>query len=334
MKTALVVRHGALGDAVQTSSVVKGLHDQGYLVDVLAQAPQHVVLENNPYINKLIVLEKDQVQNKDLHEFWSYLGSKYDAWFNLCEVVEGSLLAMPGRTVHWWSPKARETLMNHSYTKMMHQVAGIPDVLQMKVFTTEVEQNRVKRHLGGGLNIFMPLFGSSVHKISGSYVDIIFRLLDTYPEATIHTVGGGDSGPILEEPFADEPRVKKHCGVLSVRDTIALGQQCDIAIGPETGFMNAVACEDLPKVLILSHSTPENYVGWKNTAYAYSSNTRCKGRGDNEAMACHQLHYSWEHCTQALTPGGEESGVAQCQADISVDYLWHLITTLLEERRG
>jgi hypothetical protein len=98
--------------------------------------------------------------------------------------------------------------------------------------------------------------------------------------------------------------------------------------------MNAVACEDLPKVLILSHSTPENYVGWKNTAYAYSSNTRCKGRGDNEAMACHQLHYSWEHCTQALTPGGEESGVAQCQADISVDYLWHLITTLLEERRG
>lgn len=313
-KTVLVVRHGAIGDGIQASSVVKGLHDQGYDVDVLAQAPQHVVYENNPYVRNLIVVERDQIANQELTQFWSYLGSKYDKWVNLCESVEGTLLAMPGRTPHFWNPKTRELYMNHSYCGLMHSLAGVPDKLQMKFFPTPSELSAARSRLRGKLNVFCPLAGSSVHKVWPGIDQLFARILLEYPEAHIYTAGD-DKSKIIEAPWANEKRIHRYSGDLSIRDTITLGMLCDIAIGPETGFMNAVACEDMPKLLILSHSTAKNYADWPNTTYIRSADTSCPGRGNNEAEACHQLHYGWDHCKNA-------GGVAQCQADISIDYVW------------
>lgn len=330
--TVLVVRHGAIGDGIQASSVVKGLHDQGYDVDVLAQAPQHVVYENNPFIRNLIVVDRDQIPNQELFAYWSYLGSTYDKWVNLCESVEGSLLAMPGRTPHSWNPKTRELYMNYSYCGLMHSLAGVPDTLQMKMFCTPKELSEARGRLRGKLNVFVPLAGSSVHKIWPGIDPLFARILTTYPDAHIYTVGD-DKGKLIEAPWANEKRIHRCCGDLSIRDTIALGQLCDIAIGPETGFMNAVACELMPKLLILSHSTAKNYSDWVNTTYIRSANTICPGRGNNDAEACHQLHYGWDHCKKAIIDGREE-GIAQCQADISIDYVWDQFVQAVDSIKG
>jgi len=55
---------------------------------------------------------------------------------------------------------------------------------------------------------------------------------------------------------------------------------------------------------------------WVNTTSLWARNTNCKGRGKNEAPACHQLHYGWDNCDRV--PDGEEgAGTAVCQRDIS-----------------
>jgi ADP-heptose:LPS heptosyltransferase len=99
-----------------------------------------------------------------------------------------------------------------------------------------------------------------------------------------------------------------------------------VVIGPETGVLNAAACMDLIKIVFLSHSTHENLTrDWKNVISIESENTSCPGRGENAAPACHQLHYGWAHCKKH-----EESGVAQCQADITVDEVWEHVDWALQ----
>jgi ADP-heptose:LPS heptosyltransferase len=102
--------------------------------------------------------------------------------------------------------------------------------------------------------------------------------------------------------------------------------QADMAIGPETGLMNAAAIHDYPKVIFLSHSSEENLSrDWPNTTALWSKETTCPGRGENEAPACHQLHYTWEHCKRT------ENGVAQCQQDIPFDQAYEAIWSALNE---
>jgi hypothetical protein len=78
--------------------------------------------------------------------------------------------------------------------------------------------------------------------------------------------------------------------------------------------------------VFLSHSTHENLTrDWVNTFAIASAETSCPGRGNNEAPACHQMHYTWEHCKQFRQEGHPQDGTAQCQADIDGEGAWELI---------
>ena len=86
------------------------------------------------------------------------------------------------------------------------------------------------------------------------------------------------------------------------------------------------------KVVILSHSTVNNLTrDWDNTASIWSASTTCPGRGKNEALACHQLHYNWDFCQQAKTPDGQGTGVAQCQYDIPAEAVYDAISEALQK---
>jgi hypothetical protein len=83
---------------------------------------------------------------------------------------------------------------------------------------------------------------------------------------------------------------------------------------------------DVSKVCLLSHSSYKNLTrDWKNTIAIASENTSCPGRGENEAPACHQLHFGWAHCKK-----DEETGTAQCQADISTEEVWKHVDWCLQ----
>jgi hypothetical protein len=83
--------------------------------------------------------------------------------------------------------------------------------------------------------------------------------------------------------------------------------------------------------VFLSHSTHENLTrDWVNTTSIASKATSCPGRGDNEAPACHQMHYGWEHCKQFRSEGDAQDGTAQCQADIDGAAAWDLIRRAIE----
>ena len=335
-RSCALVRYGAYGDLLQCSSVAAGLKKQGYHVTLYTSPPAHEILLHDPNIDAFSLQDRDQVPNHLLGEFWGYEAKKYDKWINLSESVEGTLLSIPGRTVHFWSPAARHALMNHNYVEMSHRIAGVPHDPQVRFFPTVAEQDWARKErarLGGDPLVLWALSGSSVHKTWGGLDATIASILVEFPQAHVLLVGGPDC-IILESGWEKEPRVIRRSGVYSIRETLSIVQEVDIMIGPETGVMNAGSNLKIPKVVFLSHSSHENLTrDWENTYAIASVGTECPGRGKNEAPACHQMHYDWSFCKQHRKEGDPQDGTAQCQADINGDEAWALIRNAIRSTR-
>ena len=327
-KTACVVRYGAYGDLMMASSVWAGLKKQGYHVTVFASPPGSDVIMHDPHIDKLVLFDKDQVPNGDLGPFWEVQKKKYDKWVNLCESVEGTFLALPGRGQHAWPPAVRHTQMDCNYVQFAHELAGLPHEPDIHFYPTPDERKWAEdtRHkMGGDLVVMWSLAGSSVHKTWAWLDHILASILLHFPAAQIVLVGGPDCA-ILEAGWENEPRVHKKSGQWKMRETLAFINECDLIIGPETGVLNAAACLDVSKICFLSHSSHNNLTrDWKNVISLSSENTTCPGRGNNEAPACHQMHYGWANCKK-----DEETGMAQCQADISIAEVWKNVDWCLQ----
>lgn len=325
-KTCGVVRYGAFGDLLQASSVLAGLKKQGYHITLYSSPPGDDVVKYDPNIDAFYTQDKDQVPNHYLGEFWEYQRKKYDKWVNLSETVEGTFLAMPGRAVHGFPPKLRERLMNHNYLEMQHAVAGIPHDPQVRFYPTAAETGwaRAERAKMGEYVIGWPLAGSSVHKTWGGLDNILASLMLQFPQVDV-VLMGGDACKLLEAGWENEPRIKKTSGKWSIRQSLAFLQHVDMVIGPETGTVNSVSQLSIPKVVFLSHSTHENLTrDWVNVYPLYSKSTICPGRGNNEALACHQMHYGWDNCKRT------ENGISQCMEDLTVQEAWNVICPLVK----
>lgn len=331
-KTCAVVRYGAIGDLIQASSVFAALKKQGYHITLYTSPPGDAVVRHDPHIDEFYLQDKDQVPNHLLGEYWAYHRKKYDKWVQLSESVEGSLLALPGRALHEWPPALRHSFLNRNYLEVQHEIAQVPYEPLMRFYPTEEERKwaRKERSKMGRFVIGWPVSGSSVHKTWGGLDNVIASIMLDFPGVDVVLLGN-EASKILEQGWEKEKRVHRRSGVWSVRESLAFMQEVDMAIGPETGVMNSVAMLSYPKVVFLSHSTDENLTrDWVNTHVLISENTVCPGRGNNEAPACHQLHYSWQYCKAT------EDKVSQCQADITVEHayrvIWHSITWALERK--
>jgi predicted SAM-dependent methyltransferase/ADP-heptose:LPS heptosyltransferase len=349
-KTCGLVRYGAIGDMMQAASVIAALKEQGYHVTLYcAEGNGYDTIKGDPHVDDFYIQGRGQVPDAWLGPFWKYHSAKYDKWVNLCESVEGGLLVMTDRPVDTYSAAVRHELLDWNYVDRQHLIAGVPDAPhRIHFYATPEERKWAKKEhdafgsFSSSILVMWSLSGSSVHKTWPWLDNAISGMLVDFPEITVVLVGGED-GVVLEQGWEGSPRVHRRSGKYSVRESLSLAQVSDVVIGPETGVLNAVSMESMPKVVFLSHSSQENLTKhWVNTHSLASLGTHCQGRGKDEAPACHRLHHNWGRCTEApAIPGTEKmhgrkgSGVAQCQYDISAQdaykVIWHVIQWRLEE---
>ncbi len=341
-KTAAVIRYGAFGDLMQASSIFAGLKQQGYNVTLYSSPPGSDVIENDPNLDRIILQDKDQVPNGNLGDFWHYIEKKYDKFINLSESVEGTWLALPDRIHASWSKDLRHKYLNKNYLEFQHELAGVPHNPQIKFYPTAEEMDWAKkeRQRMGRFVVMWSLAGSSIHK-AWPYVDnVIASILLQYAhmDPTIVLVGGAESA-ILEAGWQNEKRVVKTCGKWGIRNSLSFLYVCDMVVGPETGLLNAAACMDVPKVVLLSHSSAENLTrDWKNTAALAPKNTSC--------YPCHMMHYNWTHCHKDEDKDCKDcdanekqfkarcclkhKGGALCQSNISAQDCWDAMTPIMD----
>lgn len=318
-KTAAVVRYGAFGDLIQASSILPALKEQGYHVTMYTVPRGQDVVKADPHIDAWVIQDPDQVPNNLLKEFWDHEAKKYDKWINLSASVEETLLAVPNKINHTWPHTMRHKYLNENYLEFTHNLAEVPMPARPKFYPTSEEREWAKKQRKEiGPSILYVMTGSSVHKVWPHMDSLLARIFLKFPHMRVVTVGQ-EIETYLEEPWKNEPRVIRKAGKWSIRQTMAFAQECDIVIGPETGVLNAVSHEPMRKVCFLSHSSPENLTrDWVNTAALEPVDTPC--------YPCHRMHYGWEFCNKS-----EETGVALCASNISVDRAWNAIEDCLRK---
>lgn len=332
-KRALVIRLGAIGDAIICSSIFPLLKEQGYHVTVNCKPGTHDILRHDPHVDEWFIQETDFVPNQELGAQWASLSERYDKIINLCESVEGALLQMPGRLTHSYPDDVRRTLYGDvSYLGRTHDIAGVARVYNPRFYATEQETKWAKALKKAWTRNEVPLItwaiaGSAAHKIYPWVAVVIKWLLE---KTSFHIALTGDKGvgdtlqnAILEadkyEGF-DMTRVHGMAGKWTIRETLALAQQSDVVIGPETGVLNAVSFEPaVAKVLYLSHSSAANIGNdWINTTVLEPEAELCP------CFPCHRLHSNWEFCHQS-----EKTHAALCASSIRPETVFAAIMTSL-----
>ena len=328
-KTIALTRFGAaIGDILLVSSVAAGLKEQGYHVTLFSSPPADQVILTDPNIDRLIVQDDGQVPNEWLGDYWCYWRSRFERWVNLSECMETTLLANPGRMTYEWAPAARHKLMNLNYLEVQHMLARVPHDPQVRFYATDEEgqwADRMERKLLGDREtciVGWVMSGSARTHKAWPYLDpTLTALLRLMPHVRV-VLMGAPKDVELAKGWENKERVTVAAGNWTLRQTLTFASYCHVMVGPETGIMNAVSGMWMPKIVFLSHSTHENLTrDWVNTCALHAPETKCPGRGNNEAPACHQMHYTFEPACRRH----EGLGVAQCQAEITPERVWPIL---------
>lgn len=306
-KRVCIVRYGGFGDMLQAAGLFPLFKAEGYHVTVMTTPKGQDIIRHDPNVDAWIIQDENQVPNPALHDYWAAWERRFTRFVQLSESIEGTLLAMPGRANHAWPHAVRHRHLNRNYLEWTAELAQIDGIPKGRFYPTPAEMERATAQLArhGGDDSFHVVFalaGSSVHKFTPYQDAVIARLLIERPEAVVYLVGD-EACKILETGWEQEPRVVCLSGELSIRDTLTLAQCADLVLGPETGVLNAVAFEAMPKIVLLSHSSHENLTKhWQNCIPL---------AGEVPCYPCHRLHYGSRFC-----PQDEATGAALCQMAI------------------
>ena len=193
-KTCAIFRMGAWGDALQMTSVLKGLKDQGYHVTIITNSKTEEALRHEPLIDTFLLQDIEQVPNHLLREYWAHLRKKYNRFINLSESVENKFLAVHDDPVFFWPQKARHAVMNGNYSETTHYIAQVPwnGIPESRFVATDDEMKWAysqRAEIGGNPVILWAITGSAINKVYPHMDAVIEGLVKEYPSCRIVTVG-------------------------------------------------------------------------------------------------------------------------------------------------
>lgn len=324
-KRCLVFRTGAFGDAIMASSVLPGLKEQGYKISFYSHDRGAEVISHDPHVDEVVAVGDKQVPDEEMNDYWKAIGARFDRVVNFTNAVESRTLPQAWHTEHWWPEDQRRRAFAGSYLADHHLIAGVPGPYRVKFYPSQKDAEWADGHAKSlAPFVMVVLRGSAFYKWYPYMHQVVTQLL-AHTEFKVVLVGGNDArdleAQIIQTAIdyhGSSDRVHSLCGDQPISRAMALAQRASLVIGPETGILNAVSMEDVPKVCLLSHSAPSNLTDdWKN-AVALVPQVPCH--------PCHRLH----NRDAGTCPIDKETGAAACAAGVPPANYIQAILAILE----
>lgn len=345
---ACLARFGGVGDNLIVASALRPLKRLGYKVEMLSDHKHGVVYLNNPFIDKLTILPDNHIPTGPGWNEWFRLRAKeYELFVHLSHTCEGRHALNVGSSAFWWPAHYRRRICAGSYLETVHDIVGVAHEFGPMFFPTEEEIGRAvqtKQKLGFDRYLVWVVSGSRVDKLhpySGMVVARIIREMDI----PVVLMGSGGvqyehAKTIIEHVRRQNGSDKGLCSALTPEDndpgghqhwderrSLTFAQQADVVVSPDTGIAWAVSMEAMPKVIMVSHASPENITKhWSNTISLHADPAIIP------CWPCHQLHDDISTCT----PMKDLGQGAACMGDISTELIVSAVKAALnpEEREA
>lgn len=311
-KTVGIVRPGGHGDALFGAALAREFKAQGYQVTFYTGPVGREVVRADPAIDRLITMPNGMLSDTEMVLYFLWESRKYSRWVNLIGEVEGRLLPHPHELAYHWPASVRHARMNRNYHEAMWEMAGLEFTKLEQRFHPTMEElawarAQKKTLFKDGKLVALVPSGSGAPK-TWPHVQRFVELMHC---AGVYTLVLGQPRVPVNPP--DEGVACLLGEDLPIRLAMTLAQVADCVVGEETGITNAVASCDMPKVILLSHSSNENLTKhWKNTAAIEPKAIACH--------PCHRLHNNFEFCQK-----DSRTGWAACQAAVSADMVAELV---------
>jgi ADP-heptose:LPS heptosyltransferase len=340
VRWAGVARMGGVGDNLVAASVLAPLKRAGYLTEVITQDPFHVIFQNNPHIDRLIVKKKEDFPGDGgiaWQQWFDGRSREYALFANLSHSMEHLIALFPAQTAFYWPAEFRRKLCDRSYIETAHDLFGMPYEFGRLFWPTDEEIEYVsekRRDFGCDKLVGWCISGTRLDKVYPHAPTAIARIIR---ELGVHVIlFGAPAQQHVDMARTVEDSVGRANGTLNglhtaisvtpdspewpIRRILTMAGVCDLVIGPDTGPMWAVGFEQMPKIAMLSHASPTNITKhWVNTTTLHAD------QGRVPCWPCHRLHDTHATCR----PNQWNTGAA-CISDISVETIVSLAAKLLE----
>jgi ADP-heptose:LPS heptosyltransferase len=286
-KEALVIRYGAIGDAVLVSPVLKKLKEEGYWVVMNCSDYSAMMYKYNPNIDEfLIQTTATDVPYEQLLPYWEIISKDFEKVINLTQSIEGVLVKSEGSQEYDWPQAKRHAECNVNYQDRTMEISGYPDMKGClpEMHFSDAEEELAKYAMKEKEDKFVILWsmsGSGFYKTYPWSEYVAMEFLNNHKDAIIITVGD-ELCRILEW---QHPQTINKCGVWTIRQSCIMTKYANLVIGPDTGLLNAASCFDTPKIIMLSACSQENI-------NKYWTNTIALEANDCECHPCHRLVHS------------------------------------------
>lgn len=327
-----IARFGGIGDNLIAASPLKALKRLGYMTEVITNEPNHVVFQNNPYLDRLTLKKPDKdLPQGDMNAWQQWFLSRsneYDVFIHASHSCEGRHAFFRSMTDFWAPAPYRRSRAAGSYLETVHDIAEIPHDFGPLFWPTAEEWSHNYLTLAKlGLERYMVwvLCGTRIDKVYPYSTQAIPRIIK---EVGCPVILMG--GPLEKEhkmaaeikaevERTNSTRQMLHLAVPTVsgekawplRTSLTMALGADLVVAPDTGTAWAVAFEAMPKIILHSHASKENITKhWVNTTSLHADQDRVP------CWPCHRLHDGPETCVE-----NKEKNGAACISDIPVETL-------------
>ena len=301
MKIA-IVKLSALGDIIHAMVVLQFIkkYNQAIKIDWVVEKQNKELLESNPDINKVIVVNiKDVKKKKSLYSLYMELKrlrkcGPYDLVIDMQSLVKSAIISrlIPSKvTLGFERSSARESFASIFYNKVFKSSYGNNviernfdiikfaldfsfniDDLSSKLPFLHSDQKYLNAHLSNVKKniILIPgaSFSSKRYPVE-SFVELV-NILD----ANYLIIWGSEEEKLLADEIKHLSPHVNICEKLSIKDLISLISQIDLVIGPDTGPTHMAWALDKSSITLFG-STP----GYRN-AYISGINRTIESKSE------------------------------------------------------
>lgn len=286
IKKILIIRFSSLGDVILTHPVITKLHKQGYRVDICTKNIYSAIFQNNPQINRIIILEN----HKNLFHLINVIRKNHyykiiDLHNNLRSII--IKLFFPFKTITYNKCRFNRSLflkfkinllkknsVTDNYLNTLKKL-NIPIVNSDKKYSIPFKPSLIVNRIKKKKIITMAPFAKYYTKEWVYYSELINILSKKYHICII----GEESQYKRADKFH---KINNLCGKLDYNGIIHLINLSKLVITNDSGIMHMAAGTDTPIISIFGSTVKEfGFVPERNKITII----------ENKGLNCRPCHY-------------------------------------------